>query len=143
MLGRDDEAHIFKCPCVWGHFFISYRSNNLCNTDVTVNLNMHCMHIHMMSIQRLHLQFNSFTRALNIDSFFIGIHVFVIFTRVTFSHYITYSKYVLNLSVQICSLFIASSKVFLLGRDGVTQGDPYSYGIGVLPLTRSKKKTDL
>ena len=43
-------------------------------------------------------------------------------------------------------LFIAHSKVFLLSREGVTQGDPLAmlfYGIGVLPLTRMLKKADL
>jgi len=56
------------------------------------------------------------------------------------------SRFLFNSYQGFAVLFIAGSKVFLLSREGVTQGDPLAmlfYGIGVLPLTRMLKKPDL
>ena len=56
------------------------------------------------------------------------------------------SRFLFNSYQGFVVLFIAGSKVILLSREGVIQGDTLVllfYGIGVLPVTRKLKKPDL
>ena len=53
------------------------------------------------------------------------------------------SRYIFNAYRGYAILFIAGSKIYILSREGVTQGDPLAmlvYAIAVLPLTKRLKK---